>query len=161
MQANLDGTLVNLDMLVGDTAANVNAVNDAKDAALEAINEAKEDMPSSEEINGIKQDVNNIKADYNTLSEQKQDVIKDLESIRSKANSALQEHQSLDGYATEDFVNSSIATNAAYFRGTFNSVAELNAYSGAKTPNDYAFVIVYEILHGIVCKYFEMFLSRI
>lgn len=39
-----------------------------------------------------------------------------------------------------DYVNSSISTNTAYFRGTFNSVTELNAYAGDKTLNDYAFV---------------------
>lgn len=42
--------------------------------------------------------------------------------------------------ADKDFVNSSIATNTAYFIGTFDSVAQLNAYSGTKTNNDYAFV---------------------
>ena len=41
----------------------------------------------------------------------------------------------------KNFINSSIATNTANFIGTFNSVAELNAYSGTKTNNDYAFVI--------------------
>lgn len=41
---------------------------------------------------------------------------------------------------TEDFVNSSIATNTAYFRGTFDSVEDLKAYKGEKTDNDYAFV---------------------
>lgn len=41
---------------------------------------------------------------------------------------------------TEDFVNSSIATNTAYFRGTFDSVEALEAYEGEKTDNDYAFV---------------------
>ena len=41
---------------------------------------------------------------------------------------------------TEDFVNSSIATNTAYFRGTFESVEDLEAYEGEKTNNDYAFV---------------------
>lgn len=46
--------------------------------------------------------------------------------------------------ADKDFVNSSIATNTATFRGTFNSVAELQAYSGTKTINDYAFVIIYD-----------------
>lgn len=43
--------------------------------------------------------------------------------------------------ADKDFVNSSIATNTANFIGTFNSVAELEAYSGTITNNDYAFVI--------------------
>ena len=41
---------------------------------------------------------------------------------------------------TENFVNSSIATNTAYFRGTFDSVEDLEAYEGEKTDNDYAFV---------------------
>lgn len=43
--------------------------------------------------------------------------------------------------ADKNFVNSSIATNTATFIGTFNSVAELEAYSGQKDDNDYAFVI--------------------
>jgi microcystin-dependent protein len=43
--------------------------------------------------------------------------------------------------ADKEFVNSSIATNTSNFCGTFNSVAELEAYSGAKTNNDYAFVV--------------------
>lgn len=40
-----------------------------------------------------------------------------------------------------DFTNSSVATNTAYFRGTYNSVEELEAYSGELTNNDYAFVV--------------------
>lgn len=42
--------------------------------------------------------------------------------------------------ADKNFVNSSIATNTANFIGTFDSVAELEAYSGTLTNNDYAFV---------------------
>lgn len=40
-----------------------------------------------------------------------------------------------------DFVNSSVSTNTAYFIGTFNSVQELEAYTGDVSNNDYAFVI--------------------
>lgn len=43
--------------------------------------------------------------------------------------------------ADKNFVNSSISTNTANFIGTFNSVADLEAYSGTVTNNDYAFVI--------------------
>lgn len=43
--------------------------------------------------------------------------------------------------AIYDFVNSSVSTSTAYFIGTFNSLAELEAYSGTVTNNDYAFVI--------------------
>lgn len=39
------------------------------------------------------------------------------------------------------FVNSSVATNTANFIGTFNSVEDLEAYSGTLTNNDYAFVV--------------------
>lgn len=42
--------------------------------------------------------------------------------------------------ADKNFVNSSISTNTAYFIGTFESVAELEAYLGTVTNNDYAFV---------------------
>lgn len=48
--------------------------------------------------------------------------------------------------ADKNFVNSSIATNTANFIGTFNSVADLEAYSGTLTNNDYAFVIVTDSL---------------
>lgn len=44
----------------------------------------------------------------------------------------------------KDFINSSIATNTAYYISNngqpFNSVAELEAYTGTVTNNDYAFV---------------------
>lgn len=43
--------------------------------------------------------------------------------------------------ASKEFVNSSIATNTANFIGTFQSVSEMNAYTGTITNNDYAFVI--------------------
>lgn len=42
-------------------------------------------------------------------------------------------------YATESFVNSSIATNTAFFRGTFESVSDLPSTNVSN--NDYAFVI--------------------
>lgn len=42
--------------------------------------------------------------------------------------------------ADKGFVNSSIATNTAYFIGTFRSVSALRAYSEPVTNNDYAFV---------------------
>lgn len=43
--------------------------------------------------------------------------------------------------ADKAFVNSTVATNTANFIGTFNSLADLEAYSGTVTNNDYAFVI--------------------
>lgn len=63
----------------------------------------------------------------------------DISTINGKIPSAATPSNQL---ADKDFVNSSIATNTANFIGTFNSVAELEAYSGTVTNNDYAFVIV-------------------
>lgn len=56
------------------------------------------------------------------------------EKIPSQASTSNQ-------LADKNFVNSSIATNTANFIGTFNSVADLEAYSGTVTNNDYAFVV--------------------
>lgn len=47
--------------------------------------------------------------------------------------------------ADKDFVNSTVGTNTAIFRGTFNSLEELEAYAGEKTNNDYAFVITEDL----------------
>ena len=60
----------------------------------------------------------------------------DLTSITSKIPEQASPTNQL---ADKDFVNSSIMTNTAYFKGTFNSVAELPA--DRVTPNDYAFVV--------------------
>ena len=43
--------------------------------------------------------------------------------------------------ADREFVNSSISTNTANFIGTFETVSDLNSYSGTVTNNDYAFVV--------------------
>lgn len=64
----------------------------------------------------------------------------DVEAIEAVIPSAASTQNQL---ADKDFVNSSVATNTAYFIGTFDSVAELEAYSGTLTNNDYAFVVKY------------------
>ena len=61
-----------------------------------------------------------------------------ISTINGKIPSAATTSNQL---ADKSFVNSSISTNTAYFIGTFNSVAALEAYSGTLTNNDYAFVI--------------------
>lgn len=60
----------------------------------------------------------------------------------------------LEDYATEDFVNSSIATNTAYFIGTFDSLQALQEYPTANlTNNDYAFVKVVDETTTLVKQY--------
>ena len=79
------------------------------------------------------------------------------ESVQASLDKADSSVQSLEGYATESFVNSSIATQTAYFIGTFNSVEELNAYAGTKTPNDYAFVVVYDAVVPTEVKQYDRY----
>lgn len=69
----------------------------------------------------------------NNISNNSSDIDNIEALIPSQATSSNQ-------LADKAFVNSSIATNTANFIGTFNSVAELEAYSGILTNNDYAFV---------------------
>lgn len=80
-------------------------------------------------------------------------LIEAEESERISADEALQlaidtingkipaQATSSNQLADKEFVNSSIATNTANFIGTFDSLEELEAYTGTKTNNDYAFVI--------------------
>jgi hypothetical protein len=60
-----------------------------------------------------------------------------LDTIEAVIPSAASSSNQL---ADKNFVNSSISTNTATFMGTFNSLAELQAVTGA-TNNDYGFVI--------------------
>lgn len=69
-------------------------------------------------------------------SEAKDDIVK----INNHLDDVIPEQASLyNQLADKDFVNSSIMTNTAYFKGTFNSVDELP--TDRVTPNDYAFVV--------------------
>ena len=72
--------------------------------------------------------------DVAQITTNKNDVTTINEKIPTQASSSNQ-------LADKNFVNSSISTNTANFIGTFDSVAELEAYTGTVTNNDYAFVI--------------------
>lgn len=66
----------------------------------------------------------------------------DLTPLATKAElEPLATKAELTPLASKEFVNSSVATNTANFINTFNSVEELEAYTGTLTNNDYAFVI--------------------
>lgn len=88
------------------------------------------------------EDVSSAISTHNTASNAHTDIISPIttsisgieEKIPAQASSSNQ-------LADKNFVNSSIASNTANFIGTFNSVAELEAYSGTVTNNDYAYVI--------------------
>ena len=78
-----------------------------------------------------------LKGYVSTLQSQMATANNNIAAIRTVIPSAATASNQL---ADKQFVNSSIATNTSNFIGTFNSVAELEAYSGTVTNNDYAFV---------------------
>lgn len=87
-------------------------------------------------------DMNSAIASHNTSVDAHANVISPIASSVSGIEAKIpSQASSSNQLADKDFVNSSIATNTANFIGTFNSVAELEAYSGPITNNDYAYVI--------------------
>lgn len=81
----------------------------------------------------------------NNMEDDVDEVVDDMSEIKSLIPNQATSSNKL---ADKDFVNSSIATNTAHYIykivGTkklpFDSVAELEAYTGTVTQNDYAFV---------------------
>ena len=81
-----------------------------------------------------------IKAYVDAHQSDTSEIEAEIDAIEAKIPSAA---SSINQLADKAFVNSSIATNTATFKGTFNSLAELQQVTGA-TNNDYAFVIEYD-----------------
>lgn len=96
-----------------------------------------------------KQARNNIDASSNSDISRLDDRITEILaqnvlSVNGKIGHIVLKNSDLENdtnYSTVDFVNSSIATNTATFRGTYNSFEDLKIYDGPKDYNDYAFVI--------------------
>ena len=97
-------------------------------------------LPSSTTINDLtttaQQNALNSGATTTNIGQ----IATNTSAISTINNKIPSQASSTNQLADKDFVNSSIATSTATFRGTFNSVAELEAYSGTKDDNDYAFV---------------------
>ena len=64
------------------------------------------------------------------------DSVPEVDSVISTTST-----NAIQNSAITNFVNSSVSTNTANYIGLFNSVEELNAYTGTVTNNDYAFVV--------------------
>lgn len=90
------------------------------------------------------------KSDLNAAVEDIQTVSGDVETVKTYIpQQAAADNQLAD----KSFVNSSIGTNTAYFKGTFNSVAELEAVEDP-TNNDYGFVISADAAaNTLYCRY--------
>lgn len=75
---------------------------------------------------------------------------KDITEIDYLPNDVSKENK----LTTEDFVNSSIATNTANFLGTFNTLEEIEALTDV-TNNDYAFWKTTDTLGSVVFKRYK------
>lgn len=102
---------------------------------------------NASDIDSLESDVGSLETDVSSLET-------DVEGVKSKIPS---EATSTNKLADKNFVNSSIATATATFRGTFESVAALEAYSGEKDNNDYAFVKVYDTTETSVVKAYKRY----
>lgn len=100
-------------------------------ATMQAALATKQDNLSASQLDAVNSGIDSAKVAQ--ISTNKADISTINGKIPSQASSTNQ-------LADKNFVNSSIATNTANFIGTFDSVAELEAYSGPVTNNDYAFV---------------------
>lgn len=130
---NADTTLQgNIDTLSDTVSDNDTAINNKVDGINTTL------------TNSINSLSNTVTSNYNSLDAR---ITTNTGNIATNAgnittiNSKIpNQASSSNQLADKDFVNSSIATNTANFIGTFNSVAELEAYTGTLTNNDYAFV---------------------
>lgn len=95
-------------------------------------------IPKSDMAAGVQSSLE--KADTALQQSDLTPIENDIDAIEAKIPSAASASNQL---ADKNFVNSSIATNTATFKGTYNSLAELQAVTGA-TNNDYGFVIEYD-----------------
>ena len=112
-------------------------------------------------VQGIKSDVQEIKAAFElelvpindrlseiegelpsfaTKQELQSETTARVEAINAIEDLIPDQASSSNQLADKDFVNSSISSNAAYFKGTFNSIEELEQVTDV-TNNDYAYVI--------------------
>lgn len=120
----------NLNQSTNETV-NITVPTQASDIGALPDSTTVADITTTAQLNAINSGATSTNIGQITTNQNDIADINDLIPLQASTSNQL---------ADKNFVNSSIATNTAYFIGTFNSVAELEAYSGTLTNNDYAFV---------------------
>ena len=121
---------------VNGKALSQNITLDAEDVG--AYQKPSTGIPKTDFASGVQTSLG--KADTALQQSDLTPIENDIDAIEAKIPSAASASNQL---ADKNFVNSSIATNTATFKGTYNSLEELQAVTGA-TNNDYGFVIEYD-----------------
>ena len=116
---------------INNKALSANISLDSTDVGALSSSTTINDLTTTAQQNALD---SNITSSLTTqITTNKNDIADINDLIPTQASSSNQ-------LADKNFVNSTVATNTAYFIGTFTSVADLEAYSGTLTNNDYAFV---------------------
>lgn len=125
-------TINNTDLL---TAGNLNLATSDQLSDLETIVEGKQDQLSDAQLAAVNSGIDSTKVAQITTNKN------NITTINGKIPAQA---TSTNKLADKNFVNSSIATNTANYISNngqpFTSVAQLEAYTGTVTNNDYAFV---------------------
>ena len=137
--ANINLKTINNQSIVGSGNIDGGLVDDVKVNGSSVVSNkvANISVPSIEGL-ASESDVSTAIATHNSSNSAHNDIRTEIGGIEDKIPAQASSSNQL---ADKNFVNSSIATNTANFIGTFNSVADLEAYSGTLTNNDYAYVI--------------------
>lgn len=139
-----NGEINTINSKIPSTASSENKLTDKDyvDGEISTVNgdiaDINSKIPSDASSSNKLTDKDYVDGEISTLSGEISSLDGDITDINSKIPAQASAENKL---ADKNFVNSSIATNTANFIGTFNSVAELEAYSGTLTNNDYAFVV--------------------
>lgn len=117
-----------LQLLISDEETRAKGV----EASLQENVDTKQDRLTEAQLQAVNSGVTNRVVSQVSIN---QTNISNIQSVIP--NAASEENQLADRL----FVTSSVAKDSATFRGTFNSIEELNAYAGEKDNNDYAYVV--------------------
>lgn len=123
----------------GDVTITASGIGAATESSLENLAttvSSKQDALSSAQLAAVNSGIDSTKVGQIATN------TTDITAIEGKIPSAATSSNQL---ADKNFVNSSVATNTANYISNngepFDSLAELEAYSGTLTNNDYAFVV--------------------
>lgn len=104
------------------------------------------------QVNDLVNDLESIKLNISTESADRKDADNSLQEEVDTINSKIPSQASnTNQLADKEFVNSSISTATATFRGTFTSKDELKSLTG--DLNDYAYIKVIDTITGLVKQY--------
>ena len=131
-----------IDKLFSETSINLSGQN----VSAVELNDVLYSIEDSEARENIRTKTDQLQTKTDQLQTKADQLQTDINGIKELIPSQASSENKL---ADKEFVNSSVATNTAYFKGTFNSLAELEAVPDV-TNNDYGFVKTLDAAGNVV-----------